>query len=409
VTTIIDLFIEEARGIDVVDTAIGLGLVRADFKGNHSGPCPVCQGKDRFAISSAKQAWHCRNCGLGGKDGISLIAHAKHIDLKTRGGFLAACAEVLGKPLPDDAERESEEEISARLQRIEEQKRKNELAAAERTKEQDGYREREVNKARGIFFNAAAWPHASVAAYLKARTGFDMPQEVFSYLRCAARATYWHGKDDRGHDISHHVGPAMVAAFVDLDSHVTGCHQTWIDMGNGPKFRPDLGADSEGNALPTKKMRGTKKGSVIPLFGLMSSARWVGAEGIENGLSIAGAEQFRADTFYFAAGDLGNLAGPADPKSSFAHPELTKQDVRGRTIKVRVAGPEPKADQAPGDAMQLSAHVTELVLLADGDSEIVFTAAAMARAEKRLSREGLQIQTWWPPAGMDFAALMTRY
>lgn len=62
-TTAIELFIEEARGVSVVDAAFSLGLVGPTFKGNHAGPCPVCQGKDRFAISSIKGAWNCRSCG----------------------------------------------------------------------------------------------------------------------------------------------------------------------------------------------------------------------------------------------------------------------------------------------------------------------------------------------------------
>jgi len=410
VSATIDLFIEEARGVSVVDAAITLGLVGAAFKGNHAGPCPVCHGKDRFAISSIKGAWNCRNCGIGGKDGISLVAHAGHIDVRSRAGFLAACAEVLGKDLPDEAERETEEQIAERRERIEAQKAKNEAAAAEREKQDNVHRDREVKQSRGLFFGASAEPHPDVVAYLKARTGYDMPAEVFAYLRSSARCTYWHGRDDRGYEIAHYTGVAMVAPFVDPAGQVTGCHQTWIDMRREPKFRPDLGTDhAKGQPLPTKKMRGTKRGSLIPLFGLMSSTRWVGGEGIENGLSIAGAEKFRADTFYFAAGDLGNLCGPADPSSRFAHPDLTKADKNGRHRRVRIAGPEPKADQAPDEAMQVADHVTELVLLGDGDSEVIFTAAAMARAEKRLTRDGRAVETWWPPVGMDFSALMTRY
>lgn len=408
-TAALDLFIEEARGVSVVDAAIALHLVGASFRGNHAGPCPVCQGKDRFAISCVKGAWNCRNCGVGGKDGISLVAHAGHIDLRSRAGFLAACAEVLGKDLPDEAERETDEQIAERRRRIDAQKEKNASAAADREKQDNAWRDREVKQARGIFFNASAEPHADVAGYLKARTGLHMPAEVFAYLRSNERCTYWHGRDDRGHEIAHHTGVAMIAAFVDPAGHVTGCHQTWIDMGCSPKFRPDLGRDGKGEPLPTKKMRGTKRGSLIPLFGLMSSTRWVGGEGIENGLSIAGAEQFRQDTFYFAAGDLGNLAGPADPKSRFPHPQLMKADKNGKMRRVMVAGPEPKSDQSPDEAMQVPDHVRELVLLADGDSEIVFTAAAMARAEKRFERDGRTIETWWPPKDMDFSALMTRY
>jgi hypothetical protein len=57
--------------------------------------------------------------------------------------------------------------------------------------------------------------------------------------------------------------------------------------------------------------------------------------------------------------------------------------------------------------MQVADHVTELLLLADGDSEFVTTSAAMARATARLSREGRDVFTWWPKDGKDFSGMMT--
>ncbi len=86
-------------------------------------------------------------------------------------------------------------------------------------------------------------------------------------------------------------------------------------------------------------MRGSKKGGLIPLAGHPRMERWVGGEGIENTLAVARAENLRPDTFYFAAGDLGNLSGPADPASRFAHPTLKKEDTKGRLRAVMVQGP----------------------------------------------------------------------
>jgi hypothetical protein len=400
----VDLFIEEARGVSVVEAALIIGVPMTTK--NHAGPCPICGGKDRFSISPSKQAWNCRQCGKGGKDGISLIAHAYHYDTSSRTGFLAACSDSLQRSVPHGGETESESDRRARLDRIDEQKRRNADRAAANEKQQNDFRQREIDRSRGIYLKAPEQARSPLPDYLSARTGFRMAPGVFLNLRCDPRATYWHGKDDRGFERSHFVGPAMIAPFVDLSGRITGCHQTWIDMANAPKFRPDLGEADDGTPLPTKKMRGSKKGSIIPLFGLMTSRRWVGGEGIENGLAIAGAEGFRSDTFYFAAGDLGNLAGPADTKSSFSHPDLKKIDARGRQLSIRVAGPDPKPNQGADEAMQVADHVDHLILLADGDSEIWFTAAAMARAEKRLTRDDRVIETWWPPERMDFAALM---
>ncbi len=407
----ITFFIEEARSVTVIDAAVALGIIASDkVTKNHAGPCPYCGGKDRFSISPAAGAFNCRQCGGKGRDGISLMALANHHDTSTREGFLAACADALGQPVPDEEQRESEEDRQARLERIEERKRINKANAEKANKDQDWFRQREVEKARGIWLRAPEYPETDLLRqYLYLRTGFQMHDGVFANLRLLPNSTYWHGKDGRGFEIAHYTGPAMVAPFVNLDMRITGCHQTWIDIRRAPKFRADLGGDEDGNPLPAKKMRGTKKGSLIPLFGLMASARWVGGEGIENGLAIAGAEGFRGDTFYFAAGDLGNLAGPADPKSAFAHPTLTKQSSNGRTIRQRVPGPVPKPDMAPDEALQITEHVTQLVLLADGDSEPVFTASAMARAEERFSRDGRAIETWWPPEGADFSKLMTSH
>lgn len=405
-TTAIDIFVEEARAITVTEAAAIAGIVLTSR--NHAGPCPSCGGHDRFSINPSRQAWNCRGCGKGGRDGIGLIALVNGHDLNSRSGFLGACSDVTGKPVPDPREAETEHEKRAREERLATRRSANAKASAERGRQENQFRDREVNRARGIYLGAPEHPCTDVVAYLQLRTGFDMHPDVFANVRGIERCTYWHGKDERGYEQAYHTGPAMVLPFVTLEGRITGCHQTWIDLANpAKKFRPDLGLDEKDNPLPPKKMRGTKKGSLLPLFGLMTSTRWVGGEGIENGLTIAGSEGFRADTFYFAAGDLGNLAGPRDPKSDFSHPHIVKEDARGRLRAIKVQGPEPKPNQTPDEATQVPDWVTELILLGDGDSEPVQTAACMARAEKRFARPGRDVWEWHAPAGTDFAGLMT--
>jgi hypothetical protein len=46
------------------------------------GPCPLCGGRDRFAVNVYKQLWNCRGCGIGG-DVISLVQHLEGVDFKT--------------------------------------------------------------------------------------------------------------------------------------------------------------------------------------------------------------------------------------------------------------------------------------------------------------------------------------
>ena len=182
--------------------------------------------------------------------------------------------------------------------------------------------------------------------------------------------------------------------------------------------------DDETRALPTKKMFGSKKGGLIPLLGFVRAGgqivpgpgrhRLVTGEGIENTLAVALAEAGTplADiSLYAAAGDLGNLTGPADPKSGFSHPEL--KTAKGRAL--RVAGPEPKPG-AEGEAMALPPGVTTVVQVADGDSEPFMTTAAMERGRKRwLLLGAAEASTVWPSrangqggpgCGFDFCDLM---
>jgi len=410
---VLDDFILRARAVTVTETAERLNLPRPKreaagsrpWSSDVGQPCPVCGGKDRFSINGGKQAWNCRHCGTGGRDGISLAAFVLHYDPKSRTGFLEACAAALDEQIPEGGERETEDERQAREERRNASLAKLEADRAERDRQQGEHRDREIQRARGIYFNAqecldeTLYGAQMIRAYLRHRTGCQVPMEIFFNLRFDGNHTYWHGQDDFGRPASLHSGAAMIAPFVTLDGHVTGCHETWIDMRNAPKFRPDLGVDEKGEKLTTKKMRGTKKGSLVPLLGDMSARRWVGGEGIETVTAVAGFEGFRSDTFYFAAGDLGNLSGPADRGKGKSESYV----VGGRKVAF---WPYPKPDQSRDEAIQLPAHVSALVLLADGDSEFYFTAAAMARAKSRLSVPGRDISIWWPPQGADFASLL---
>ncbi|RWO57293.1 P4 alpha zinc-binding domain-containing protein [Mesorhizobium sp.] len=401
----IKLFVEDARAVSIEAAAKILGLKFSGKRYEHPQPCPHCGGTDTFAFNTSKEKWNCRAGGVGGNDAIGMAAHCEGLDVKRRDGLLEACSIVLGRDIPDEGERESDEDRRARKQRLEERRVQNDAAFAERAASQDEFRERERNKARGIYqsltaLRTAAQMHGRF--YLQRRCG-GYPDAT--WLRVGADVTYWHGQDERGSPLALYSGPAMVAPFIMPDLVPIGCHITWIDLDRPPKFRPELSDPSTGELLPAKKMRGSKKGGLIPIAGHPDCSRWVGGEGIENGVAFGVWEGFRADTFYFAAGDLGNLAGPAEASSRFAHPTLKKVDAKGVARPVMVAGPVPKADQDADDAMWIGDHVKELVLLADGDSERVMTAAAMARARARHARLGRLIPIVWPRAGYDFSRM----
>jgi Zinc-binding domain of primase-helicase len=430
-STALDAFIAEARAVTVADAAQRLGLLPAG-RLSIARPCPVCGGQDRFSIDARKNAWNCRGEGRGGRDAISLFAHVNGHDVETRSGFVMACAEALNRAPPVEQALESEAERQARLERMAARKKAAEKTSAAADKKAADFRAREIDRARGIFKTCFEAPgrHAHdriVDAYLSARTAVAASDALFANL-CGGSVTYWHGQDEMGRPAAIYQGAAMVAPFVTLDRRIVGCHITWIDMSNPDgKFRPSLwGLTDEGRAagwaawqadfappsteaiargfyekLPVKKMRGQKKGGVIPLHGEMDAARWMVGEGIENVVFVAAMDGWRDDTFYAAAGDIGNIAGPADPASAFNHPSMTLTDKRDRTRPVRVAGPVPKPESR-SEAYQLPEHVTDVIHLVDGDSEPVFTASAMARAEARLARPGRVISEWPAPEGMDW-------
>lgn len=404
---IVNAFVEEARGISIREAAERLNLTFSPKGDEHPQPCPVSGGVDRFSFNTSKNNWICRHCDVGGKDAIGMAAHCLELDLKDQVEFLEACKAVTGRDIPEGGERETDEARAERLARIEEQRRRNAEAEAKRAEAQSSFRDRERKRARGIYHGGAVLVSASVPFgrfYLMNR-GCGVPDD--RWLRVSAEVPYWHGQDAGGRPVEIYSGPAMIAPFIDPLGEIVGCHITWIDLQCSPKFRPLLTDHETGEVLPTKKMRGTKKGGVIPLCGQPSARRWLGAEGIENTLAFGRFERFRADTFYFAAGDLGNMAGPADPRSRFAHPSLKKPDKNGCERPLSVAGPVPLMRETPEpDAMVVPDHVDELVLLADGDSERVMTAAAMARARARHARDGRRIPVVWPRPGTDWAGLL---
>lgn len=406
-STMIAEFIEDARGVSIEQAAQQLRLSFTKKRHEHPQTCPACGGRDGFAFNTNKNKWNCRKAGVGGQDAIGMAAHVLGLDVKRREGLLEACAAVLGMPIPDGGERESDDERAAREKRLAAMREKNRIEAERRDADQQSFRSRERNKARGIWQNAEPLDRAAppfIWQYLRGR-GCGVPND--KWLRVAEDVTYWHGQDERGNPNALHAGPAMIAPFIDAAGDVIGCHITWIDLTNFPKLRPALIDLATGAAMPSKKMRGSKKGGVIPLAGDPSARRWLGAEGIENTLAFAGCEGFRADTFYFAAGDLGNMAGPADPKSRFAHPSLKQNDKNGKSRPVMVAGPVPLfRNDGEADAMVVPEHVEQLVLLADGDSEKFMTASAMARARERHAHEGRRVTVVWPREGTDWAAML---
>ncbi len=86
--------IERARAIDILAVASRYGAkLRKAGGGEYVGPCPVCDGRDRFGVNTRKQNWNCRGCQKGG-DAIDLVRHVTGRD------FTAAIETLTGEQWP---------------------------------------------------------------------------------------------------------------------------------------------------------------------------------------------------------------------------------------------------------------------------------------------------------------------
>ncbi len=402
-----DAFIQEAKAVSIVEgfERAGYGLASLRRQGSeHVGPCPVCGGTDRFSINPAKSAWYCRGSEHGGHDGISLVRYLE----KT--GFLDACEVVTGRERPGQASAEDRRETERRRRQAEARRQQLLAEAEEKARKQEEqsrwYREREWERCRADWRDGLPFHGSAAERYLAARY-LDPTLIDGSYLRCHPALGYW-GKGSNGADGILHRGPAMLCLFVRPASdrfEPIGLHRTWIDLEAEPKFRPIiLDPLHAGETLPTKKMRGSKSGGLLPVAGRYSRCRrMVAGEGIETVIGYAMREGARDDTFYCAAGDLGNLCGKADRGSRIRHPHKFRVSASGRRSPVFVPGDVPDMASA---ALPVPDHVSELVLLGDGDSDAVATRAAMKRGALRHARPGRTVIIDMAPAGRDFAEVV---
>jgi hypothetical protein len=66
--------IEAARAASLLHVIEARGLRLRRQGAELFGPCPRCgTGHDRFSVNARKRLWHCRVCGRGGNDAISLV------------------------------------------------------------------------------------------------------------------------------------------------------------------------------------------------------------------------------------------------------------------------------------------------------------------------------------------------
>lgn len=380
----------------IVDVASGYSKLRR-AGGRLVGACPICGGRassQRFEVIEKDQSWVCAVCPDGG-DVIRLVEKVEGCDFR-------AAIERLGGRTAIDAVRAKE--------LFEERERKR-LA---REKTSADYREAERKRLHRTWKQTQPIHGTIAARYLEGR-GLQLPERCPG-LRFAPAMPYWHGEtiDDHGRKAGPrkiHEGPAMVGAFIRPDGKFGGLHLTWLApaepddsgewIGEARYVKAEILDPDSGEVLNSKKMRGSKTGAYIAVQMHDAPRRLVIGEGIETVLSVWTAMHLTGrpldDMAFWAAGDLGNLAGRAN--RTVNHPTLKRPNGQAQKVPDRFPDMED-----PG--LSIPDSVEELILLGDGDSERVLTENAMERAGRRYARQGRVIRIAFAPAGLDFNDLL---
>ncbi|MCW5722049.1 MAG: hypothetical protein KIS86_12990 [Devosia sp.] len=271
---------------------------------DRAGPCPVCGGTDRFAIHTGKNTFNCRRCGMAGHGIIDLVMKTENVK------FVPACEMITGRKVADPISAEE----SARIHQEAAQRER------ERQAEEEKRRLRAISEGKSIWGRTAEpGPVGSggVADYLGIRglDGLRLDKILLREIVAHPYVVEVKGPDGRMSYPVIHTGLCMVAAVVLADGSFGAVHQTWIDLdapnGKVRLFHPNkTNADGSPLALPAKKVRGSKKGGAIKLFGPKNATRIVMGEGIETTLTAL-RHNFEPGTAYWAGVDLGNMAGKA--------------------------------------------------------------------------------------------------
>lgn len=369
----IEAWLDEARSTDILEVATRIGARLKRSGGEWVGPCPRCNGTDRFAVNAVEQVFNCR--GAVGGDVIRMVEHAGNPSGDTP--FFEAVEIIVGRPAP---RRESQARpIDPEIQRERREERKDQelaRAAAEVQKQ-----ERSADRAARIFNESTPIAGTQAEAYLQ-RRGIFAPPEMLTDIRFAAGLEYRGYPDaDAPDEVALGVFPCMVSAIRNAAGDIIGIHRTYLDPNEPVKLRPP--GDARQNKA--KKSFGTVMGGAIRL-GPIQRAMAIG-EGIETCLSWYQLGVGPDEIGIICAVSLGNLSGGAT--GSLKHPT-------GRgTIPNGIPDPEK-----PG--IVIPAGVEEVILLGDSDSDPIATRARLLTAARRHRAAGLTASIHLAKPGGDF-------
>lgn len=362
----------EAKAMPV-QTVLGMlgveGLRRQS--GEMIGPCPLCGGDDRFGVNLRSCGFLCRRCGIKGGDVIGLVQELRGLSFKEALAFL--CGEIEAGI--------SDEERERRRRKAEAARRKQEAEAAR-------YRKWAIEDAREIWARSRPGRLGVVRAYLSARGITEaMLPEIPEDLRFIGVHPY--RKKIKGQLCELHRGPAMIAAVRNARGDLTAVHQTWVSS-TPPHGKASI--DAEGESLPAKLVRGSKKGGAIRLVTPSDADTLVMGEGIETTLTAAACwpPVLGPGVAYWAGVDLGNMAGKM----------------------IRVEGKQASGipDMTDREAFVPPPWVKRLIFIQDGDSAPKPTRAKLESGLKRALRRNPGLKAMIVPAGkgLDLNDVLTQ-
>ena len=357
----------DAKKKPIKDVAFHLGLTHL-VRGypEITGYCPKCggadkRGSDRFHINLQKESFYCRKCDVGG-DQIGLVRFVRDC------GFIEALDWLCGpKQQVSPADREKRD-------------RQAEKDREQQDREALQYRRAAIAAAHQVWQHGLSPAGTAVEAYL-ARRGIDIHS-----LGGFPKAIRFHAdlryvtKED-GVWVTHHQGPAMLAAIQGSEGRFSGVHRTWLDL-NQPKGKALIRHCKTGEPLDVKKGLGSKKGGAIRLTGDLQAATLICAEGLETTWSGAMGGVYPGAAFWCLV-DKGNMAGR-----------------KAKGLGLKYAG---LPDLADAEAFVPPPWVKRLIFVMDGDSEPRDTRASMETGLRRAMalRPGLLGQIAAAPNGFD--------
>lgn len=375
-----EAWIDAAKSSDILEIATQIGARLKRSGAEWVGPCPKCNGTDRFAVNRHEQVFNCR--GFGGGNVVDMVMHAG--DPSRDIPFVEACEIINGAPPPrrDSQARPVDPEI-AREKR--EERRDKELSRAEQEAQ-----ERAKRRAQCVALFESGLPLLGSHGdeYFRRRK-ISMTPEMSVDLRFVPSLAFW-GNVAGERDLQH-LGdyPCVVGAIRNLlTSEIIGVHRTYIDPREPAKLEPP------GVGNKAKKVWGEWKGGGIrmsPIRAAMASG-----EGIETCASWYQLGKGPDDIGLVCAVALDNLSGAAT--GSLPHPRPAPSTAK--TIQNAI----PNLDD-PG--LILPPEVRAIYLLGDGDSDPYATRAKLLTGARRFRADGLDAFVHFAPPGADWNSVVT--